>query len=384
MYVTGRNTDGYGTIFPSIIEFQRIYKAKDLEVIFVGTNALKSSLSKKKVLKALKISGLKVKVKFYPNKRDKNKTNYKTILKNEKGLNSAIVVVPDHLHYKVVNDCLNYNLHTLVVKPFTTKLSEAKKLIEKQKRRNVFGLVEFHKRFDKHNLLLKNVYQSNKLRKPLYFNVEYSQRKIIPENAFKGWASKTNILQYLGIHYIDLVYFITKATPVRVMAMGQKNWLKEKKINTFDSIQCFIEWKSKSNILFNQTLVVNWIDPNNTSSMSYQKIKFCGTKGNYESDQKNRGIKIVSDNDNFQEPNPDFCQSFISDDNLTSWKGYGIKSVLNFLEGVRKLNSKKNISAKVFDNNSASFKDALISTAVIEAASKSLDNKSKWQKIKLK
>ena len=132
MYVTGRNTDGYGTIFPSIIEFQRIYKAKDLEVIFVGTNALKSSLSKKKVLKALKISGLKVKVKFYPNKRDKNKTNYKTILKNEKGLNSAIVVVPDHLHYKVVNDCLNYNLHTLVVKPFTTKLSEAKKLIEKQ------------------------------------------------------------------------------------------------------------------------------------------------------------------------------------------------------------------------------------------------------------
>ena len=51
---------------------------------------------------------------------------------------------------------------------------------------------------------------------------------------------------------------------------------------------------------------------------------------------------------------------------------------------MRKLNSKKNISAKVFDNNSASFKDALISTAVIEAASKSLDNKSKWQKIKLK
>ena len=118
--------------------------------------------------------------------------------------------------------------------------------------------------------------------------------------------------------------------------------------------------------------------------MSNQYISIVGTKGRIDSDQKNRGIKIVSDNDNFQEPNPDFCQSFISDDNLTSWKGYGIKSVLNFLEGVRKLNSKKNISAKVFDNNSASFKDALISTAVIEAASKSLDNKSKWQKIKLK
>ena len=49
------------------------FKEENLEVIFVGTNALKSSLSKKKVLKALKISGLKIKVKFYPNKRDKNK-----------------------------------------------------------------------------------------------------------------------------------------------------------------------------------------------------------------------------------------------------------------------------------------------------------------------
>ena len=36
MYVTGRNTDGYGTIFPSIIEFQRNNNLKNLEVIFVG------------------------------------------------------------------------------------------------------------------------------------------------------------------------------------------------------------------------------------------------------------------------------------------------------------------------------------------------------------
>ena len=42
-------------------------------------------------------------------------------------------------------------------------------------------------------------------------------RKIVPEKIFKGWADKTNILQYLGVHYIDLVYFVTKATPIRVL-----------------------------------------------------------------------------------------------------------------------------------------------------------------------
>ena len=139
--------------------------------------------------------------------------------------------------------------------------------------------------------------------------------------------------------YLHLTYFITKAKPLRVMAMGQKTWLKKKKINTFDSIQCLIEWRTKKNIKFNQTLVVNWVDPNNSSSMSYQKIKFCGTKGNYESDQKNRGIKIISDNNDFQEPNPDFCQTFSLDEKNIYWKGYGIKSITNFLNIVNTIDS---------------------------------------------
>jgi D-galacturonate reductase len=379
MYVTGRNTDGFGTILPSIIEFQRAYKMQNLEVIFSGTNKTNLTQSKKKVLKAIKISGIKFKTTFQADK----KKGYKNILQNEKNINCAIVVVPDHLHYEVANECLNYNLHTLVVKPFTTKVLDAKKLIIKKARKNIHGIVEFHKRFDKHNLLLKNTYETQKLGKPLYFNVEYSQKKIIPEKIFRNWADKTNILQYLGIHYIDLVYFITKAKPLRVLAMGQKNWLKKKKINTFDSIQCLIEWKTKSNIKFNQTLVVNWVDPNSSSSMSYQKIKFCGTKGNYESDQKLRGIKITSDQNEFQEPNPDFCQSFCFDGKHIQWKGYGIKSVINFLKIANKDKDKTLKISKVFDGSTASFEEGLISTAVVEAATKSLKNNFSWQKVKL-
>jgi len=381
MYVTGRGTEGYGTIFPGIIEFQRINKIKNLEVIFAGQSVSNSIQSQKKIVKALNLSGLKFKVKIYPNKKKFKNYNYKAILKNEKNINCAIVVVPDHLHYQVIDDCLNYNLHTLVVKPFTAKVNEAKKLINKKNFKKVHGLVEFHKRFDKHNVLLKNTYESNKLGQPLYFNVEYSQKRIVPEKLFKKWSNKTNILQYLGIHYIDLVHFITKARPIRVTAMGQKNWLKNKGINTFDSIQCLVEWKTKSNIKFNQTLVVNWVDPNNSSSMSYQKIKFCGTKGNYESDQKIRGIKIISESSDFQEPNPDFCQTFSFDEKHIHWKGYGIKSVMNFLNGVKKSLTSKSKLAENFHINSSRFEDALVSTAVSEAATKSLKNNSKWQKV---
>ena len=106
---------------------------------------------------------------------------------------------------------------------------------------NVIGIVEFHKRYDEANLYTKKIIQDKLLGEILYYHVDYSQRISIPRDTFKSWVEHTNIFQYLGVHYIDLVYFVTKATPMRVLAMGQKNWLKKKKINTFDSIQCFIE-----------------------------------------------------------------------------------------------------------------------------------------------
>ena len=393
-YVTGRGTNTFGTIFPSIIEFQRMNKIKNFEVVFAGHNFYNIQKSKKKVSKALKMSKINFKVTFYPNKNNKKQT-YKNILKNEKNLSCAIVVVPDHLHFPVVNECLNHDLHTLVVKQFTTKINEAHKLIAKKNKKKIFGLVEFHKRFDRHNLLLKNAYDSKRLGAPLSFNVEYSQKKIVPEKLFKTWANKTNILQYLGVHYIDLVYFVTRATPVRVLAIGQKNWLIRKKINTYDSIQCIIEWKTKSNIKFSQTLSVNWIDPNSSTAMSVQKIKFHGTKGNFETDQKTRGIKIVSDDVYVEEPNPDFNSPF-QEGNRTEWRGYGIKSITQFLLGVHKIENKNFVNPNYYNKSkegeffnffnfsSTNFEEAVISTAVVEAATKSLKNNSNWQKIKLK
>ena len=87
-------------------------------------------------------------------------------------------------------------------------LKEAKKLIALAEKRSLHAAVEFHKRYDKANLMLKDRLQSKKLGDPLYFWVEYSQRKSIPTEIFKEWAHKTSILQYLGIHYIDLLRFL--------------------------------------------------------------------------------------------------------------------------------------------------------------------------------
>ena len=87
--------------------------------------------------------------------------------------------------------------------------------------------------------------KSKKLGELLNIHVEYSQQKDMPMKIFKSWINNTNIFQYLGVHYVDIISYVTNAKPIRVSAIGQKNFLKNEGINTFDAIQVIIEWKLK-------------------------------------------------------------------------------------------------------------------------------------------
>ena len=163
------------------------------------------------------------------------------------------------------------------------------------------------------------------------------------------------------------------------MAIGQNGWLYSNNVKVHDSIQCIIEWETKDKTKFTQTLLVNWVDPETSSSMSDQKIKFVGTKGRFEGDQKNRGIIVNSDTSQIEHINPDFCRSFM-EDNLMSWEGYGIESITTFLDDVQKINSKLKKPSD-FSNSRPTFSESLVSTAIIEAANKSIKNLSKWETI---
>ena len=82
----------------------------------------------------------------------------------------------------------NKGLHTLVVKPLTPSTEEAIKLTKLASEKNLYGAVEFHKRWDRHNLMLKDLFQNGEFGKPLYTWTEYSQRKSIPSKVFISWV----------------------------------------------------------------------------------------------------------------------------------------------------------------------------------------------------
>ena len=112
--------------------------------------------------------------------------------------------------------------------------------------------------------------------------------------------------------------------------------------------------------------------------MSDQKIKFVGTKGRYEGDQKERGLRLLYDNQILHEPNPDFCRSYKTVDGLLAWQGYGIESIVSFLQDVENLHAGE-IKPQNLEGNRSTFTESIFSTAVIEAALKSLEDGGNWK-----
>ncbi len=379
MFTTGRGTDNYGTILPAIIECQRNCD-EVLNIFIIGSTVRGSKLAEKKYKSISLLSKIKLNINFFP-KKNNNIHEYKNIINKNKFNSCAIIATPDHLHFKIAKFCIEKKIHVLVVKPLTPSLKQSKILVNLAKNNNIYGAVEFHKRFDKQNILAKNKINQNEFGKILYNIVEFSQRKSIPTKIFSKWINQTNLIQYLGVHYIDLMYFFTKAVPVKILSIGQKKFLNSKNINAYDSIQCIIKWKLKNNEFFDQIIFLNWIDPENSSAMSDQKYKIISTRGRIEIDQKNRGIESVTDFSNIQHPNPDFSYFFKDNDNKYYWSGYGIESINTFINDVMNIFAKK-ITIKQLEKTRPTFKSSLISTAVIEAGIKSLKKNSIWIAVK--
>ena len=241
-------------------------------------------------------------------------------------------------------------------------------------------MVEYHKRYDEANLYTKKIIHDGLLGDLLYFQVEYSQRISIPMKTFTSWVENTDIFQYLGVHYVDLFYFLTGYIPYKLIAYGTDGVLKEHGINTYDSIHVSVIWKRDDGGECITVFNTNWIDPICTSALSDQKYKLVGTKGRIENDQKNRGIEMVTDESKIQHPNPYFSDYLFDANGNNQFSGYGYQSIRQFVLDVRDVKS-GNFEISYFEDKRPTFKQAMISTAVIESVHKSLSNKSNWESI---
>ena len=377
MYVSGRHTDGFGTILPALFGLFEDHMVNSIGLVVTRQQSL--DMLKEKVYKLSREMNLNPKVFYFINPI--TESEYRKII-DFYHFNVSIIAVPDNLHCVISSLLMNLGLHCMVVKPMSPTYEESLHMTKVAESNNVVAEVEFHKRLDQSNQVLHNYLKKEALGTLLYSVVEYSQPKFIPRDVFSGWSKETNIFQYLGVHYVDLLLFITGYFPKKVTAWGQKSYLASISIDTYDSIQVVIEWESPNKeVTFVSTHITSWVDPDTSSSISDQKISIVGSKGKMILDQKNRGIQAVFDNSGVKDINPYFTQEIISTEGTLKFSGYGIDNIRQFFVDII-LFEEGQISLAELDIKRPTFKSCLLSSAVIEAASLSLEKSNQTIEVK--
>lgn len=378
MYVTGRGETGPGVILSSLAETSKEIPIQ--EVVVCARKEENRQVVKNTASRINPLLGSNLTVSY----RTVGENPGEAIkgLFHEDSFDCAIVCVPDHLHHAYTCALLAEKAHCLVVKPLTSSLETAKDLVRLQKENRVHGAVEFHKRLDETNLYIKKALSEKRIGRVLYVNVQYSQRIEIPSSVFQNWADRTNIFQYLGVHYVDLIYFLTGYLPAKAMAVGTFGVLKKMGIDTPDAIHAVIRWKDPSGEgnEFVSNFSTNWIDPNNTTALSDQRIWLIGTGGRMECDQKDRGLEIVSQKKGIETINPYFAEYLPAPNGTMAFSGYGYKSIKQFVVDVQDIMWGK-ISSDKLEENRPSFTQALVSTAVVETVNRSLEKNSSWENV---
>lgn len=350
MFVNGRNSQTRGVILPSIYQFLK-NNSHDFEIYL--THRSKSGRDhNSKCCQFLGINDLgqikHLKSDFSPNDIEKIVEKYQ--------INSAINSLPDHLHYSTCKVLLKCGVSTLVVKPFVLKKNEAVELAELQEAKKVHGQIEFHKRHDHSNRYLKSEYMKGSLGDILKIDVRYSQNKKLPLDFFKSWKSFSNVFSYLGVHYVDLIYWVTGYLPTKVSAFSSRYF--DEKIDFEHSFDVIIEWQLADK-KFNSNFSINWAEMESSQATSLQYFNTLGTKSRINLNQTDRGIHHIYERNGLKHINPYYVFEEFGQDQI-NYSGYGIESVVSFLN---------NITNKKTEY--PSFKEGIISSAVIEAAEKS-------------
>jgi len=134
----------------------------------------------------------------------------------------AVIAVPDQLHYAILKDAVENELHVCIVKPLVLKHSQAVEIAKLAYDKGLVVGVEYHKRFDYRNLMARKEYRNGSLGEFRLAQAQMIEPYYYRDSNFQNWCTCENsdMFTYVGCHYVDLVAFITGLKPVSVSVYG--------------------------------------------------------------------------------------------------------------------------------------------------------------------
>ena len=245
---------------------------------------------------------------------------------------ALFVCVPDSAHAEYIERGLEAGVPTWVVKPLTGEGETSAALARRADEKNAPLWVDYHKRFDVSNRLLRSALVSGDQGAPLLFSVRYSQPRDLPLQGF-AWTAETNVFSYIGCHYVDQLFYLMPGLTVdAVHARGIEGPVFERVGHAaWDTVLARFDCRWRGRPVTAQ-FEVGWNNPIASPTKSLQVVELACERGRYFMDQTRRGVEIWSD-DGLTTPNPYFFARLHDPaTGLPRYQGYGYESVREFLD----------------------------------------------------
>lgn len=131
-------------------------------------------------------------------------TDYRELLKRS-DIDIVGIFVPDHLHMQIIREALEAGKHVICTKPMVVSLDEAKETVMLVKKYGKKFLTGQTRRFVKHHIEAKNLFDSGKIGKPLFAEASYvhgDMWKVFDRGAWRYLAPQ-DIMYGGACHPID-------------------------------------------------------------------------------------------------------------------------------------------------------------------------------------
>lgn len=338
-----------------------------------GTNVLKtfSQLEKQNLCKLVAICDINENL-LEKQSRDfnvKGYTDYKEMIEKEE-MDGVAIVTPDPFHKEPAIFAANKGKHIFVEKPMDTTVEGCLEMIEAAEKNNVFLQVDFHKRFDPFHKEIKKDIKEGKIGKVEYGYVHMEDKIVVPRDWFPKWAPQSSPVWFLGVHFFDLLRWFLESNGKSVYATGRKWKLKKMGIDTYDSVNCIVEFENGASISFD----LSWILPENFESIVNQGFRLVGEDGVIECDSQDRGTRVYYEKEGVKTYNPVFISEIFDErENSFKYSGYGIDSIADFVYNLTYLEKGGSIE-KIKEGISATGIDGLEVTKIAVAVHKSLES----------
>jgi predicted dehydrogenase len=260
---------------------------------------------------------------------------YKDLFRKAPEGSIAVIAVPDQVHYPVLLDAIENNLHVCIVKPLVLEHSQAEEIAGLAGERGLVVGVEYHKRFDYRNLMARRAYRRGDLGNFRLGQAQMIEPYYYRDSNFMNWCTTENsdMFTYVGCHYVDLVAFVTGLLPVAVSVYGIEDeypngnrgflwtdgrvlWENGASLSVVDAIG-YPDAAAGGNA---QGLTM-WCQGEEDATLLAHSDQFRGVKHSYESAGDEPGDTIYS------EPNPDYFQLLDLGGGGLTPVGYGHRSV---------------------------------------------------------